>query len=263
MQPMLHIGVRAARAAGNVIARGFENRQDLIIEEKAENDFVTRIDREAESAVIETIKKSFPEHGFIAEESGVETTDSDFTWIIDPLDGTTNFVRGIPHFCVSIALIEKNRITQAVVYDPIRNDLFTASRGSGAQLNGYRMRVTDRKTLQDAVICTAFPFRHKDTYDTEIARFGRVFHQSGDVRRTGSAALDLAYVAAGKFDAYYENHLKPWDVAAGELLVRESGGLVTDYAGNNDPLFKPNGFQGEIVASNLKLMPTMLKALKA
>ncbi|GAA0857886.1 inositol-1-monophosphatase [Aliiglaciecola litoralis] len=257
MHPMLNIAVRAARAAGNVITRGFENRGDLLLEKKGENDFVTKIDKEAEKTIIDKIRVSFPDHSFVGEEGGIIDGDEDFKWIIDPLDGTTNFIKGIPHFAVSIALMHKGRIDQAVVFDPIRGELFTASKGAGAQLNGFRIRTSNAKDLNNSVLATAFPFKAKDTSDQAIAKFTSIFKQCGDVRRCGSAALDLAYVAAGRYDGYWERGVQPWDIAAGELLVRESGGLVTDYTGGNDPLYK-----GEIVAGSPRVVQALVKHLK-
>ncbi|GAB5380321.1 MAG: inositol-1-monophosphatase [Aliiglaciecola sp.] len=257
MHPMLNIAVRAARSAGNVITRGFENRSDLLTEKKGENDFVTKVDKEAEQTIISKIQQSFPDHSFVGEEGGLVEGDKDFQWIIDPLDGTTNFIKGIPHFAVSIALMHKGRIDQAVVFDPIRGELFTASKGAGAQLNGFRIRTGKAKDLTNTTLATAFPFKDKAQSDESISRFTNIFKQCGDVRRCGSAALDLAYVAAGRYDGYWERGVQPWDIAAGELLVRESGGLVTDYTGGNDPLYK-----GEIVAGNPRVVQSLVKHLK-
>ena len=254
---MLNIAVRAARVAGNIIARGFENRDDLDTQSKGENDFVTKIDKEAEQAIISKIKQSYPDHAFYGEESGKQGDDETYTWIIDPLDGTTNFIKGIPHFCVSIALVHKGRLDQAVVFDPIRGELFTASRGNGAQLNGYRIRASKSKDLNQTVLATAFPFKNKDSLPKFTEQFTKIFSSAGDIRRTGSAALDMAYVASGRFDGYWERGVNPWDTAAGELLVRESGGLVTDFAGNNDPLYS-----GEIVAGSPRIVQTLVKYLK-
>ncbi|WP_100656415.1 inositol-1-monophosphatase [Alteromonas flava] len=257
MHPMLNIAVRAARVAGNIIARGFENRDDLDTQSKAKNDFVTRIDKEAEQAIISKIKQSYPDHAFYGEESGKQGSDETFTWIIDPLDGTTNFIKGIPHFCVSIALLHKGRLDQGVVFDPIRGELFTASKGAGAQLNGYRIRTGKQKDLEQTVLATAFPFKQKDTLASYTDSFTRIFTAAGDIRRTGSAALDMAYVAAGRFDGYWERGVQPWDIAAGELLVREAGGLVTDFKGNNDPLYA-----GEMVAGSPRVVQQLVKHLK-
>jgi myo-inositol-1(or 4)-monophosphatase len=257
MHPMLNIAVRAARAAGNVIARGFETFDDLQIEQKGENDFVTKIDKEAEQTIIYKIKQSYPDHTFVGEEGGIVAGDDDYKWIIDPLDGTTNFIKGIPHFAVSIALQYKGRLDQAVVFDPIRGELFTASRGNGAQLNGHRIRVSQAKELGNTILATAFPYKNKESINEYMASFNSIFTECGDIRRGGSAALDMAYVAAGRFDGYWERGVKPWDIAAGELLVRESGGLVTDFDGGNDPLLS-----GEIVAGSARVVQAIVKKLK-
>jgi myo-inositol-1(or 4)-monophosphatase len=257
MHPMLNIAVRAARVAGTIISRGFENQSDLMTQAKGDNDYVTRIDKEAEQAIISKIKQSFPDHSFVGEEGGVVAGDDDFKWIIDPLDGTTNFIKGIPHFAVSIALMHKGRLDQAVVFDPIRGELFTASKGAGAQLNGFRIRASKAKELNQTILATAFPFKNKQNLPKYLDTFSKIFAESGDIRRSGSAALDLAYVASGRYDGYWESGLKPWDIAAGELLVRESGGLVTDFSGGNDPMHK-----GEIVAGAAKVVQALVKHLK-
>jgi myo-inositol-1(or 4)-monophosphatase len=257
MHPMLNIAIRAARTAGNIIAKGFENQTDMQIEAKGDNDYVTSVDKEAERAIIYKIKQSYPEHSFVGEEGGVVEGDNDFKWIIDPLDGTTNFIKGIPHFAVSIALMHKGRLDQGVVFDPIRGELFTASRGAGAQLNGFRIRASKAKELSQTILATSFPFKNKVNLPQYQEGFNKIFMQAGDIRRSGSAALDLAYVAAGRYDGYWERGIKPWDIAAGELMVRESGGLVTDFSGGNDPMHK-----GEIVAGSPKVVQILVKHLK-
>jgi myo-inositol-1(or 4)-monophosphatase len=257
MHPMLNIAIRAARTAGNIVAKGFENQTDMQIEAKGDNNYVTSVDKEAERAIIYKIKQSYPEHSFVGEEGGVVEGDNDFKWIIDPLDGTTNFIKGIPHFAVSIALMHKGRLDQSVIFDPIRGELFTASRGAGAQLNGFRLRASKAKELSQTILATSFPFRNKTTLPKYLEGFNKIFMQAGDIRRSGSAALDLAYVAAGRYDGYWESGLKPWDIAAGELLVRESGGLVTDFAGGNDPMQR-----GDIVAGSPKVVQILVKHLK-
>ena len=265
MHPMLNIAVRAARAAGNVITRGYENRSDLEIHSKGAHDFVTKIDKEAELTIIGKIQQSFPDHSFIGEEGGNIKGNSDFTWIIDPLDGTSNFIAGIPHFAVSIALTFKGKLDQAVIFDPIRGELFTASKGSGAQLNNFRLRCTNAKDLSNTLLATALPFKDKSSLNDDLAKFANVFKDCADVRRSGSAALDLAYVAAGRYDGYWEKGLQAWDMAAGELLVKESGGLVTDYAGNNDPLYdelKLAGSANGLVAGNPRVVQNIVKRLK-
>ncbi|MEG3765714.1 inositol-1-monophosphatase [Alteromonas sp. 14N.309.X.WAT.G.H12] len=258
MHPMLNIAVRAARVAGQIILRGFENRSDLTKETKGVNDYVTLIDKEAEQAIINKIQQSYPDHSFLGEESGeTHGADTEYQWIIDPLDGTTNFIKGIPHFSVSIALLHKGRLDQAVVFDPIRSEIFTASRGQGAQLNGYRIRTTKPKDLSETVLATALPFKEKAQFGEFALSLNRIFRECGDIRRGGSAALDMAYVAAGRMDGYWERGIKVWDIAAGELLVREAGGLVTDFVGNNDPMYK-----GEIVAGSPRVVQSLVKHLK-
>lgn len=258
MHPMLNIAVRAARAAGSIIVRGFENRDDLVRQVKGSNDFVTQIDKEAEAAIIGKIQQSYPTHSFLGEEGGEILGESDeYQWIIDPLDGTTNFIKGIPHFAVSIALLHKGRLDQAVVFDPIRGELFSASRGQGAQLNGYRIRASKPKDLNETILATGLPFKDKTRYPDYAARLNKIFLECGDIRRAGSAALDLAYVAAGRHDGYWERGVQSWDIAAGELIVREAGGLVTDFSGNNDPLYK-----GEIVAGSVKVIQKLVNHLK-
>ncbi|WP_395340848.1 inositol monophosphatase family protein [Ningiella sp. W23] len=266
MHPMLNIAVRAARSAGTIIARGFENRSELNIEQKGINDFVTKIDKEAEVAIISKIQEAYPDHSFLGEEGGTINNNPDFTWVIDPLDGTTNFIRGIPHFAVSIALLYKGKLDQGVVFDPIRGELFAGSKGAGAQLNGYRIRATKTKDMSSCILATAFPFRNKARLDESLTQFQRIFEKVGDVRRSGSAALDLAYVAAGRYDGYWEKGLNSWDIAAGELLVKEAGGLITDYDGNNDPLYaemKQAGSANGLVAGNPRVVQHIVKSLKS
>lgn len=232
MHPMLNIAVRAARNAGKIILRASEDLSRVEATQKGTNDLVTNIDKDAESIVRDTILKSYPDHSIVGEEFGHhEGKDADYLWVIDPLDGTTNFVKGIPHYAVSIALRVKGRVEQAVVYDPIRDELFTASRGQGAQLNNKRIRVSKSIELQGTVLATGFPFKQKHHMDAYLEAFKALFIHTADIRRAGSAALDMAYVAAGRMDGFFEIGLKPWDTAAGELLVKEAGGMVTDFAG--------------------------------
>ncbi|OKY25687.1 MULTISPECIES: inositol-1-monophosphatase [Thalassotalea] len=258
MHPMLNIAVRAARSAGNIISRSFEQVDKIEIELKGTNDFVTNIDKMAEQAIIDTIQKSYPNHTIIGEESGAtDGSDSDYQWIIDPLDGTTNFVKGIPHFAVSIALKVKGKLDQAVIFDPIRGELFTASRGKGAQLNGFRIRVKQNKELSGAILATGFPFKQKQHMPAYMNMFQALFVKTADMRRAGSAALDLAYVAAGRVDGFFELGLKPWDTAAGELLVIEAGGLITDFVGNHN-----HTNSGNIVAGSPRLLKEILKDIR-
>ena len=240
MHPMLNIALRAARRAGQIIVRALDRVDILLVEEKQKNDLVSEVDWAAERAIIDTLRRSYPEHAIVAEESG-ESGDSEYTWIIDPLDGTTNFLYGIPHFAVSIALRHGDRIEQAVVIDPIRNEEFTASRGVSAQLNGRRLRVSNRLHLESAVVGTGIPYRAlAEDLDAYMKMLKVVTQSCRGVRRGGAAALDLAYVAAGRFDAYFEVGLEPWDIAAGALLIEEAGGMISDLTGGSRHLESGN-----------------------
>ncbi|MFT7400080.1 MAG: myo-inositol-1(or 4)-monophosphatase [Rheinheimera aquimaris] len=258
MHPMLNIAVRAARSAGNVIARACGQLDMVQKLQKGSNDFVTNVDKEAEQAIVQVLKKSFPTHGIVGEEHGdYGNSDSEFQWIIDPLDGTTNFIKGIPHFAVSIALKHQGKLDQAVVFDPLRGELFTASRGRGAQLNGTRIRVNNLADMSGTILATGFPFKNKTHLPAHAAMVTGLLADAADIRRTGSAALDLAYVAAGRFDGFFEIGLKPWDIAAGELIVREAGGLVCDFVGGNNHMRS-----GNIVAAAPKVLAGMLKGIR-
>lgn len=233
MHPMLNIAVTAARAAGNIIIRQMDYVRDLDIKEKSRNDFVSEVDRQAEAAIIDTLHKYYPGHGILAEESGRKDSSSEYLWIIDPLDGTTNYLHGFPQFAVSIALQRKGVLQQAVIYDPLRDELYTAGRGQGAYLNDRRIRVSRQKHLEGALLGTGFPFR-------EGARIERYLHMlkvfcgvTAGIRRAGAAALDLAYVACGRLDGFWESGLKTWDMAAGVLLIEEAGGMVGDFRGGD------------------------------
>jgi myo-inositol-1(or 4)-monophosphatase len=233
---MLNVAIKAAREAARIINRGAMDLDLVKVDRKGPNDFVSEIDRAAEAAIIDTLLTAYPSHGILAEESGREkgNPDSEFTWIIDPLDGTTNFLHGLPIYSVSIALAFRNVVQQAVVYDPCRNDLFFASRGRGAFLNDRRLRVSRRIRLADALVGTGFPFRRGDNFKRYLDIFSDVMAACAGLRRPGSAALDLCYVAAGWYDAFFEPGLSPWDVAAGSLIVTEAGGLVGNFAGEGD-----------------------------
>ena len=258
MNPMLNIAIRAARKAGNIVAKGFERRDEIQTSEKSANDYVTNIDKASEAAIIEIIRKSYPDHSIIGEESGaLEGKDNDTQWIIDPLDGTTNFVKGLPHFSISIAVRVKGRTEVGVVYDPIRNELFTAVRGEGAKLNEYRLRLEERKELAGSIIATGFPFKVKRYIPIHLNMITALIEDCADFRRTGSAALDLCYVAAGRVDGYFEMGIKPWDCAAGELIVREAGGLVTDFIGGHSYLTS-----GHIVAGSSRITKQILNKLQ-
>ena len=237
MEPMLNIALRAAIKAGDIIEKAFERLDVINVEEKGRNDYVSEVDRKAEREIIYHLSKSYPDHKFLGEESGsTGPEDSDYQWIIDPLDGTTNFLHGIPHFAVSLACTYKGQLEHAVIFDPIKHEEFTASRGKGAMLNGRRMRVSHRKSLDGALIGTGIPFNGYafDNIEPYLACLRAVAGQTAGIRRAGSAALDLAYLAAGRFDGFWEVSLKPWDIAAGVLLIKESGGMVADFKGGND-----------------------------
>lgn len=260
MQPMLNIALRAARKAGDVIARASEQIDRVQIESKGENNYVTEIDRKAEQEIIYHLQKAYPDHGFLAEESGESgNPDSPYQWIIDPIDGTTNFVRGIPHFAVSIACIFQGQIEHAVILDPIRREEFTASRGRGAQLNGRRVRVTMNPSLDGALVGTGIPFKSRS--EQHIPAYMRsleaVAKETAGIRRAGAASLDLAYVAAGRLDAFWEIGLSKWDIAAGILLVREAGGLLSDFQGAGSYYET-----GNIVAANPKCLKGLLQTIR-
>ncbi|MGD8940117.1 MAG: inositol-1-monophosphatase [Gammaproteobacteria bacterium] len=256
MQPMLNIAVRAARNAGNIIARSVDRLGQITITAKAENDFVSEVDRQAEQEIIHVIRKAYPSHSILGEETGAHEGD-DFVWIIDPLDGTTNFLHGFPQFAVSIGLKHKGRLEQAVVYDPLRQELFTASRGGGAQMNDRRIRVSKHNDLDGALLGTGFPFKQQQHLDAYLQTFKALFPMTAGIRRAGSAALDLAYVASGRLDGFWEIGLNPWDMAAGVLLIQEAGGLVSDFSGGNDFLET-----GNIVAANPRVFKAMLQKIR-
>lgn len=257
---MLNIAIRAARRAGNLISNTIDQVDRLDVTEKATNDFVTQVDRQAEESIISVLHDAYPDHDILAEESGDTSGNkgnSDFQWIIDPLDGTTNFLHGFPQFAVSICLTHKGRMEHAVIYDPTRQELFTASRGAGAILNDRRLRVSARKSLNGALLGTGFPFKQQDDLDTYLATFKALFPTTAGIRRPGSAALDLAYVAAGRLDGFWEIGLKPWDMAAGALLIQEAGGLIGDFSGGNDYLQT-----GNVVAGNPKIFKEILQTIR-
>ena len=258
MHPMLNIAVRAARNAGDIIVRHLNRLDELTVTSKRRNEFVSEVDRQAEDEIIAVIRKAYPGHAVLAEESGQYQGEDDYQWIIDPLDGTTNFLHGFPQFSVSIALKHKGRLDQAVVYDSMRQELFTASRGSGAFLDNRRIRVSKQNTLSGALLGTGFPYRDHQHLDAYLAMFkALIAADTAGIRRPGSAALDLAYVAAGRFDGFWEVGLNAWDMAAGVLLVREAGGLVGDLSGGHEFLQT-----GNIVAAAPKLFPLMLRQIR-
>jgi myo-inositol-1(or 4)-monophosphatase len=252
MHPQLNIAVKAARRAGSIINRAAQDIERLTITKKGPADFVTEVDRQVEQTIIDILHEAYPDHAFLGEEGGA-VGESEFQWIIDPIDGTTNFLHGFPMYCTSIALAHKGIVTQAVIYDPVRNDLFTATRGSGAFLNDRRMRVSHETRLDDALIGSGFPYSSMEHQERYLRMLAEVMRKTAGIRRPGSAALDLAYVAAGRYDGFWELGLKPWDMAAGTLLIQEAGGLVSDLDGNNQFLQT-----GHVVAGNPKIFGQLL-----
>jgi myo-inositol-1(or 4)-monophosphatase len=243
MQPMLNIAVRAARSAGELILRSADSVSRLSVDQKGKNDYASEVDRMAEREIISIIKAAYPEHAILAEESG-KHKGNDFVWIIDPLDGTTNFLHGFPQYSVSIALKYKGKLEVGVVYDPLRDELFTAKRGGGAMLNSRRLRVTNQNSLKGALIGTGFPFKTDRHLDAYLGMFRALTTECAGIRRAGSAALDLAYVAAGRMDGYWEIGIMEWDMAAGILLIKEAGGVVTDFSFNDNYLESGNVIVG-------------------
>lgn len=254
---MLNTAVRAARAAGDIIVRAMDRLDRIQIEEKSTNDFVSDVDRRSEREIIDIIHKAYPSHGILAEESGAHPGD-EYQWIIDPLDGTTNYLHGIPHFAVSIGVARKGIVEQAVVFDPVKSELFSASRGSGAQLDGKKIRVSDRRSLKGALLGTGFPFgqiAHMEEYMQTMRALTPI---TAGLRRAGAAALDLAYVAAGRLDGFWEFKLQAWDVAAGSLLVQEAGGMVCRFDGSEDFTVA-----GSVAAAPPRVMREFLPHLRA
>jgi myo-inositol-1(or 4)-monophosphatase len=254
MHPLVNIAVSAARYAGNFIMRNLERVDQLQIERKGRNDFVTQVDRGAESEIIKTIRKAYPQHAVLGEEGGRDG-DNEVLWIIDPLDGTTNFLHGLPHFAVSIGIQVKGKLEHGVIYAPCTQDLYCASRGSGATLNNRRIRVSGATDLSAALIGTGVPIRAANL-DAYLPMLRKVVENTAGVRRAGSAALDLAYVAAGRLDAFWEINLKPWDIAAGLVLVQEAGGIVSEISGAGDILET-----GNVLAATPKLHPFLSESL--
>jgi len=255
---MLNVAVNAARKAGSIINRASLDLDQLKVSTKSANDFVTEVDHKAEEAIIETLLTAYPGHGILAEESGRThgAKNSEYVWIIDPLDGTTNFIHGLPFYAVSIALAFRDQIQQAVVYDPTRNDLFYASKGRGAFLNDKRLRVSKRTRMSDSLIGTGFPFRKGDNFQRYVKMFEEVMQACAGVRRPGAAALDLCYLAAGYYDGFFETGLNPWDIAAASLMITEAGGLIGNFTGESDFMY-----QREVVAGNPKVYGQLVNIL--
>ncbi|MBS0319736.1 MAG: inositol monophosphatase [Proteobacteria bacterium] len=258
MHPMLTVAVKAARRAGNIINRGARDLDLLTVSVKGPKDFVSEIDRAAEAAIVDTLHQAYPDHAILAEEGTARdaNADAEYLWIIDPLDGTTNFLHGMPQYCTSIALAHKGVVQQAVILDPVRNDLFTASRGRGAFLNDRRIRVSKRQHLRDCLVGTGFPFRDGSFLGEYLDMMRVMIEATAGLRRPGAAALDLAYVAAGYYDGFFEVGLNPWDVAAGSLLVLEAGGLIGDLTGEGDYLYG-----GQVIAANPRAFAQMVNLL--
>jgi len=256
LHPMLNTAIKAARRAGAVISRASRDPGAFTVTAKRRNDFVTEVDKAAEEAVIEVLRTAYPDHAILAEESGA-SGQSEYEWIIDPLDGTTNFIHGFPQYAVSIALRHKGVVTQAVIFDPTRNELFVASRGRGAYLNDQRIRVSKRAHLKESLIGTGFPYREAGGIDEYLRIFKRVTFESAGIRRAGAAALALAYVACGRLDGFWEKGLAPWDMAAGSLLVLEAGGLISDFDGEAEFLER-----GEVVCGTPKVFAQLLQVVQ-
>ncbi|EIJ33299.1 inositol monophosphatase family protein [Thiothrix nivea] len=257
MHPMLRKATDAAREAGEAIRHYANKVHKLNIQNKDQNDFVSEVDQQAEQIIVRHLQRAYPDHAFFGEEHGKQGTDSDYEWIIDPLDGTTNFLYGIPQYSVSIALKHKGRLTVGVVYDPLRDETFAAARGDGATLNGRRIRVSERSSMHSALLGTGIPFRANQNLDLYLQTLKALIPDTAGVRRPGSAALDLAWVACGRFDGFWEFGLNEWDMAAGVLLVQEAGGLVSDLSGDNNHLKT-----GDVVAANPKVFKEMIKRLR-
>jgi len=256
MQPLLNIAVNAARLAGDIIVRHIDQVDRIKVTAKNANEYFSEVDVKAEQLIIKTIHKAYPDHGIIAEESGNKNPEAESVWIIDPLDGTTNFLHGFPFYSVSIAIRIKNRIEHAVVYDPIRHECFSATRGRGAQLNDRRIRVSKQTQLNAALLGTGFPARNHALMVRYLPTFETLVGQCAGMRRTGSAALDLAYVACGRLDGFWEFGLRPWDIAAASLLIKEAGGLISDLHGGEDYLN-----HGDVVAGSPKIFKSLLQTL--
>lgn len=255
--PLINIATEAARSAGNIIVKAMQRMDKVKIAEKQPNDFVTEVDQKVEREIIAIIKKAYPSHGIHGEEGGVVEGD-DYQWIIDPIDGTRNFIHGFPHFAISIAVAHKNRIEHGLIYDPLRQELFTASRGKGALLNDRRIRVAERKQLPECLLGTGFAYRHTDKNSPLPHNIlNAIFPVCSDIRRAGAATLDLAYVACGRLDGFWEMGLKMWDMAAGTLLVKEAGGIVCDLDGSDSYLQS-----GNVVCANPSIVKQLLKLIR-
>jgi len=256
MHPMLNIAVKAARRAGSIINRATQDLDLLTVQRKGDHDYVSEVDKMAEQSIVETLLEAYPDHAILAEEGGAQG-ESEYVWIIDPLDGTTNFLHGFPQFAVSIGLQHKGVLSQAVVFDPSRNELYTATRGRGAYLNDRRLRVSKQTRLEDALIGTGFPYHDYSYMEAYMKMFQELMPKTAGLRRPGAASLDLAYVAAGRYDGFWEAGLKRWDMAAGVLLIQESGGLVTDFDGGENYMVT-----GNVIGGNPKIFSQLLQVIQ-
>lgn len=262
MHPMVTIALRAARSAGENIVRAAEQLELVQVQQKSINDYVSEVDVQAEREIIKQLRRAYPDHSILGEESGLiagSGEGADYQWIIDPLDGTTNYINGIPHYAISIACLYRGKLEHAVIYDPVRLEEFTASRGRGAQCNGRRIRVSDRKTLEGTLLATGIPFhkRHEEHLDAYMETLKTFSRQCAGIRRAGAASLDLAYLAAGRVDGFWEIGLQKWDIAAGALLITEAGGLIGDFKGQFNYLEN-----GNVVAGNPKIFKSLLQVIK-
>ena len=257
MQPILNIALKAARKAGDVILQSYDRLDTINATSKGQHDFVTDVDKRAETKILEIIKKAYPNHAILTEETGAHAGDQNAMWIIDPLDGTHNYMRGFPHFCVSIGFKQRGKLEHALVYDPIRQEVFHASRGHGARLNDRRLRVTQTLYLDDALIATGFPVRNTKHLLPYLNQFNALMPHLANIRCSGSAALDLCYVAAGRLDGYFEMDLHPWDMAAGSLIVQEAGGMISDWQGQENYLDN-----GALIAATPEILTLLLKKIK-
>lgn len=262
-KPVVNVMVKAARLGGNVLLRSINRLESLNVVQKQRMDYASEVDADAEKAIVKELRRAYPDYGVLGEEGGHQPgRQGRLQWVIDPLDGTSNYLRGFPHYCVSIALVDNGEPTDAVIFDPLRNELFTASRGAGAVLNDKKIRVSERKDLAGTVIGTGFPPRERARASAQLKCVDSLLASAEDVRRTGSAALDLAYVACGRLDAYFEAGVKAWDVAAGVLLVREAGGRVCDFRGANTARLDERGPEArQLVAGNVKVTDELQKLI--
>ena len=260
MQPMLNIALRAARSASELIFRSIERLDTIKVDEKDAKDYVSEVDRAAEQKIIDALRKAYPTHGILGEETGLHKGSGegeDYLWIIDPLDGTTNFLHGIPHWALSLGLEEEGEIVAGAIYDPTRDELFWAEKGIGAFLNDRRIRASERRNLADCVFATGIPFLGNSDHDRFTDQLRAVMAATAGVRRQGAASLDLAYVAAGRYDGFWENGLKPWDIAAGIILLKEAGGYISDMTGGSRMMSN-----GEVVAGNARTHHRLLQLVR-